>query len=80
MLVNMKEILEIAEKGAVCNSMYQHSERGNHPCSHRCGRRLNTPIIIDHAQVHDPLIPIERIGPENVKICEGSICTGFVYT
>ena len=28
---------------------------------------LNTPIIIDHAQVHDSLIPIERIGPIMLK-------------
>lgn len=28
---------------------------------------LNTPIIIDHAQVHDSLIPIERIGPVMLK-------------
>ena len=28
---------------------------------------MNTPIIIDHAQVHDSLIPIERIGPVMLK-------------
>ena len=40
MLVNMKEILRDRREGAVCNSMYQHPERGNYPCSHWCGRRI----------------------------------------
>ncbi|MDD3140615.1 MAG: class II fructose-bisphosphate aldolase [Lachnospiraceae bacterium] len=67
MLVNMKEILEIAEK-----------ERYAIPCINTpnietlrgvigAAEELNTPIIIDHAQVHDSLIPIERIGPEMIK-------------
>lgn len=63
----MKEILEIAEK-----------ERYAIPCINTpnietlrgvigAAEELNTPIIIDHAQVHDSLIPIERIGPEMIK-------------
>lgn len=67
MLVNMKEILEIAER-----------ERYAIPCINTpnvetiravigAAEELNTPIIIDHAEVHDSLIPIERIGPEMIK-------------
>ncbi len=67
MLVNMKEILEIAER-----------ERYAIPCINTpnvetiravigAAEELDTPIIIDHAQVHDSLIPIERIGPEMIK-------------
>jgi len=67
MLVNMKHMLEIAEK-----------EKWAIPCINTpnietlravvdAAEELNTPVIIDHAQVHDPLIPIERIGPEMVK-------------
>lgn len=67
MLVNMKEILETAEK-----------EKYAIPCINTpnvefiraiigAAEDLNTPVIIDHAEVHDTLIPIERIGPEMVR-------------
>ena len=53
MLVNLKEILKNAEEGgyAVVDA----------------AEEMQTPIIIDHAQVHDPLIPIELIGPKMVE-------------
>lgn len=67
MLVNMRKILEEAEK-----------EQRGIPCINTpnvetlravidAAEELNTPVIIDHAEVHDSLIPIERIGPEMVK-------------
>lgn len=67
MLVNMKQILAEAEQ-----------EQRGIPCINTpnietlravigAAEELNTPVIIDHAEVHDPLIPIERIGPEMVK-------------
>ena len=63
----MREILDIAEK-----------ERYAVPCINTpnmetlravvdAAEELNTPVIIDHAQVHDSVIPIEKIGPEMVK-------------
>ena len=64
MLVNMKEILETAEKnhyGIACiNTPNVETVRG----VINAAEEMNTPVIIDHAQVHDSLIPIERIGPE----------------
>ncbi|MCC8167083.1 MAG: class II fructose-bisphosphate aldolase [Planctomycetes bacterium] len=67
MLVNMKEILATAEK-----------EKYAIPCINTpnvefiraiigAAEDLNTPVIIDHAEVHNSLIPIERIGPEMVR-------------
>ena len=72
MLVNMKQILEEAEK-----------EQRGIPCINtpnietlraviNAAEELNTPVIIDHAEVHDPLIPIERIGPEMVKYAKAA--------
>lgn len=72
MLVNMKQILETAEK-----------EKWAIPCINTpnietlravigAAEELNTPVIIDHAQVHDSLIPIERIGPEMVKYAKAA--------
>ncbi|MGN0418254.1 class II fructose-bisphosphate aldolase [Anaerostipes faecalis] len=67
MLVNMKEILEIAEKegyGIPCiNTPNEETVRAVIGAA----EELNTPIIIDHAQVHDTLIPIERIGSVMLK-------------
>ena len=33
---------------------------------------LNAPVIIDHAQVHDPVIPIEVIGPQMVACAKAA--------
>ena len=40
---------------------------------------LNTPIIIDHAQVHDSLIPIERIGPVMLKYAKEARVPGCAF-
>lgn len=63
MLVNMKEILAEAErnKSAIgcINTPNMETLRGIIAAA----EELNTPIIIDHAQVHDSIIPVETIGP-----------------
>lgn len=67
MLVNMRDILADAEEGRYAipcintpNVEFLRAVIG-------AAEDLNTPVIIDHAEVHDSLIPIERIGPEMVK-------------
>ena len=64
MLVNMKEILEIAEKNQYAIPCINTPNVETIRAVIGAAEELNTPIIIDHAQVHDSLIPIERIGPE----------------
>lgn len=67
MLVNLNEILSDAEKhqyGIPCiNTPNVETVRAVIGAA----EELNTPIIIDHAQVHDSLIPIESIGPVMVE-------------
>lgn len=67
MLVNLKEILDNAakEKYAIpcINTPNEEAVRAVIGAA----EELNVPIIIDHAQVHDSLIPIERIGPIMLK-------------
>lgn len=67
MLVNLREILAIAEKehyAIPCiNTPNVETIRGVIGAA----EELNTPIIIDHAQVHDSVIPLETIGPEMIK-------------
>ena len=66
MLVNMKEILETAEKNQYAIGCINTPNVETIRAVIGAAEELNTPIIIDHAQVHDPLIPIERIGPEMI--------------
>jgi fructose-bisphosphate aldolase class II len=67
MLVNFKKILEVAE-----------AEKYGIPCINTpnvetlravigAAEELHTPVIIDHAEVHDKVVPLERIGPEMIK-------------
>ena len=66
MLVNMKEILETAEKNQYAIGCINTPNVETIRAVIDAAEELNTPIIIDHAQVHDSLIPIERIGPEMI--------------
>ena len=66
MLVNMKEILETAEKNQYAIGCINTPNVETIRAVIGAAEELNTPIIIDHAQVHDSLIPIERIGPEMI--------------
>ena len=67
MLVNMKEILEVAEKEGYAIPCINTPNEETVRAVIGAAEELNTPIIIDHAQVHDSLIPIERIGPVMLK-------------
>ncbi|MDD5791765.1 MAG: class II fructose-bisphosphate aldolase [Erysipelotrichaceae bacterium] len=67
MLVNMKEILEEAEKGGYAIGCINTPNVETLRAVIGAAEDLNVPIIIDHAQVHDPLIPIEEIGPKMVE-------------
>lgn len=69
MLVNMKEILSHAEKNHYAIACINTPSADNSRC-HGAAEELNAPVIIDHAQVHDPVIPIEVIGPQMVRLCK----------
>lgn len=72
MLVNLKEILEIAEKEQYAIPCINTPNVETIRAVIGAAEELNTPIIIDHAQVHDPIIPIERIGPEMLKYAKAA--------
>ncbi len=67
MLVNMKEILSHAEKTIMPSPVSIHRLRTTSAVI-GAAEELNAPVIIDHAQVHDPVIPIEVIGPQMVAL------------
>ncbi len=72
MLVNMIDILAEAEAkgyGIPCiNTPNMETLRAVIGAA----EELNTPVIIDHAEVHNSLIPIERMGPEMIKAAKAS--------
>lgn len=67
MLVNMKQILEEAEKGGYAIGCINTPNVETLRAVIGAAEDVNVPIIIDHAQVHDSLIPIEEIGPKMVE-------------
>ena len=67
MLVNMKDILTVAEKEKYAIPCINTPNEEFVRAVIGAAEDLNTPVIIDHAEVHNSLIPIERIGPIMVK-------------
>ena len=67
MLVNMKQILADAEAGGYAIGCINTPNVETLRAVIGAAEDLNTPIIIDHAQVHDSLIKIEEIGPTMVE-------------
>ena len=67
MLVNMKEILKEAEEKGYAIGCINTPNMETLRAVVDAAEELNVPIIIDHAQVHDSLIPIESIGPKMVE-------------
>ena len=67
MLVNLKEILKNAEEGGYAVGCINTPNMATLRAVVDAAEEMQTPIIIDHAQVHYPLIPIELIGPKMVE-------------
>lgn len=67
MLVNLREILKIAEEEKYAIPCINTPNEETVRAVVEAAEELNTPVIIDHAQVHDELIPLEKIGPIMLK-------------
>jgi len=72
MLVNMKEILREAEAGKYAIGCINTPNVESIRAVIGAAEELNVPVIIDHAQVHDSLIPIESIGPKMVQYAKNA--------
>ena len=68
----MKQILEEAEKNGYAIGCINTPNVETLRAVIGAAEDVGVPVIIDHAQVHDPLIPIEDGG-----ICEESKSTGM---
>ena len=79
MLVNLKEILKNAEEGGYAVGCINTPNMATLRAVVDAAEEMQTPIIIDHAQVHDPLIPIELIGPQMVEYAKQAIVPVCVH-
>ena len=87
MLVNLREILADAEKKGYAIPCINTPNMETLRALIHAAEELDTPIIIDHAEVHNSLIPIERQGPlmvEAAKKAKVPVCVhldhGVSYT
>lgn len=67
MLVNMKEMLRDAQKDKSAIACINTPNLETIIAVTTAAEELNVPVIIDHAQVHDSIIPIEFIGPYMIE-------------
>ena len=63
MLVTLKEILELAEAGNYAVGAFNTPNLECVMTAVETAEELNVPVIIQHAQVHESLIPLSVIGP-----------------
>ena len=77
MLVNLKEIMDGAEKGAYAVGAFNTPNLESVMAVIQAAENLKTPVIIQHAEVHEKVIPIVDIGPimiEYAKRAKVPVC------
>lgn len=63
MLVTLKEIMEIAEERGIAVGAFNGTTLEGLTAILEAAEEMDTPVIIQHAQVHDAVIPMEIVGP-----------------
>ena len=72
MLVNMNEILRYAEEKGCCVGAFDTPNLEILMAVLRAAEKRNEPVIIQHAQLHEPEMPIRIIGPIMVNMAKES--------
>lgn len=70
MLVNMNEILHYAEEKGCCVGAFDTPNLEILMAVLRAAEKRNEPVIIQHAQLHEPEMPIRIIGPIMVRMAK----------
>ena len=70
MLVNMNEILRYAEEKGCCVGAFDTPNLEILMAVLRAAEKRNEPVIIQHAQLHEPEMPIHVIGPIMVRMAQ----------
>ena len=63
MLVTMKQMLEEAKKGRYAVGAFNAPNLETVQAVIEAAEELNVPVILQHAELHEDLIPLEEIGP-----------------
>lgn len=63
MLVNLKDILKLAEEKKIAVGAFNTPNLENLNAVIRAAEKLNIPVIIAHAELHESVSPLEKIGP-----------------
>ena len=72
MLVNLKEILEIAEKEKTAIGMFNATGFDSLQAVVAAAEELNQPVIIAHAEVHNVYNDISMVGPAMVAVAKAA--------
>ena len=67
MLVNLKEIMKIAEEKNCAVGAFNTPNLECLGAVIDAAEKLNVPVILAHAQLHEPIAPIRRVGPLMVQ-------------
>ena len=70
MLVNLKEILAIAEERKCAVGAFNTPNLECLLAVIDAAQKLDTPVIISHAELHESISPLEKIGPVMVQTAE----------
>lgn len=70
MLVNLKEVLSLAEKNKYAIAAFNVPTFENLVAAIKVSEKFNIPIIIQHAQVHESVMPLKLIGPAMVALAK----------
>lgn len=77
MLITLKEILQIAEERNIAVGAFNAVSLESLQANFQAAEEMDVPLIIQFAQCHEPLIPLELIGPIMVdfaKRAKGPVC------
>ena len=72
MLVNLVEILKTAEEKKCAVGAFNTPNLENLTAVLNAAERLNVPVIISHAELHEPVAPLSVIGPVMVAAAKAS--------
>lgn len=72
MLVNLVEILRMAEEQKNAVGAFNTPNLENLNAVLHAAERLNVPVIIAHAELHEPVSPLETIGPIMVQAAKAA--------
>lgn len=72
MLINLQEILEIAENKNYGIAAFNVPTFENLVAAITVSEKYNKPIIIQHAQVHEEVMPLKMIGPAMVALAKNA--------